>query len=149
MANITRFSPMRTLERFSPFDELERMLDTFRMRPMATTTMAGFGSDMRLEVSEDDKAYHVRAEMPGCSKDDIKISVEGNQVNITAEVKKEQAEEGRSMLCSECYYGQLYRSFTLEQPVDDAKADARYENGVLMLMLPKKSGGGAHKVSIH
>lgn len=147
MANITRFSPLRSLERFSPFDELERMLETFRMHPLAGTA-SGFG-EMRLDVSEDEKAYQVKAEMPGVSKDDIKIAVEGNQVTISAEVKQEQGSEGRSMLCSECFYGQFYRSFTLGQPVDDEKADAKYENGILMLTLPKKAGGAAHKLTVH
>lgn len=148
MANITRFSPIHTLERFSPFDELERMLESFRMRPLAGTAIAGFGGDVRLEVSEDDKCYFVKAEMAGVSKDDIKISVEGNQVSIAAEVRKEQT-EGQNMLCAERFYGQLYRSFMLDQPVDDEKADAKYEDGVLMLTLPKKAGGTAHKLAVH
>jgi HSP20 family protein len=139
---------MHTLERFSPFDELERMLENFRMRPLAGAT-AGFGGDLRLDVSEDDRCYFVKAEMPGVSKDDIKISVEGNQVSIAAEVKKAQNEEGKNMLCAECFYGQVYRSFTLGQPVDDEKADAKYENGVLMLTLPKKTVGAAHKLTVH
>lgn len=147
MANITRFSPIRTLERFSPFDELERMLESMRMRPFAGS--AGFGGDVRLEVTEDDKAYTVKAEMPGVSKDDIAISVDGNQVTITAEVKKEQSDESRTMLCAERYYGQLHRSFTLDSPVDDEKADAKYENGMLMLTLPKKAGAGVHRLAVH
>jgi HSP20 family protein len=148
MANMTRFSPMHALERFSPFDELERMLESFRMRPLAGTGMAGFGGDVRLEVSEDDKCYFIKAEMPGVSKNDIKVSVEGNQVSIAAEVRQEQA-AGQNTLCAERFYGQLYRSFMLDQSVDDEKADAKYENGVLMLTLPKKSGGTAHKLSVH
>lgn len=149
MANITRYSPIRTLERFSPFDELERMLDVFRMHPLATGTKGSVAGDLRLDVSEDDKCYFVKADLPGVSKDDIKISVEGNQVGISAEVKQERSEEGRDTLCSERFCGQVYRSFTLDHPVDDEKADARYENGVLMLTLPKKAGVASHKLTVH
>ncbi len=147
MANITRFSPVHGLERFSPFDELERMMDTLRMRPFAGP--AALRPEVRLDVSEDDKAYMVKAEMPGVAKDDIKISVDGNQVTISAEVRKEREDEGRNMLCAERYYGQMHRSFTLETPVDEEKADARYENGVLVLTLPKKAGAKVHQLAVH
>lgn len=147
MANISKFSPIRGLERFSPFDELEHMIENLRMRPFGAAS--GFGSDVRIDVSEDDKAYVVKAEMPGVAKDDIKISVDGNQVTISAEVRKEHDEEGRNMLCSERFYGQLHRSFTLEHPVDEGHADARYENGVLVLTLPKKAGAKSHQLTVH
>jgi HSP20 family protein len=148
MANITRFSPARALERFSPFEEFERMLENMRMRPMAGAA-GSFGGDFRLDVFEDDNAYVVKAEMPGVAKDDIRISVDGNQVSIAAEVKQEQKDEGRNMLCAERFHGQLYRSFTLENPVDEEKADARYESGVLELTLPKKAGGRTHQLRVH
>ncbi|HEX8987506.1 MAG TPA: Hsp20/alpha crystallin family protein [Rhodocyclaceae bacterium] len=147
MANITRMSPFRAMERFSPFEELERMLEGMRMRPLAGA--AGFG-DVRLEVSEDDKCYTVKAEMPGVAKDDIKVSIDNNQVTISAEVKQEQKTgESHNMLCAERFYGQMFRGFTLESAVDDAKADAKYENGILTLTLPKKAGAGSHKLTVH
>lgn len=148
MANISKFSPIRGLERFSPFDELERMIENLRMRPFGGVT-SGFGSDVRIDVAEDDKAYVVKAEMPGVTKDDIKISVDGNQVTISAEVRKEHEDEGRNMLCAERFYGLLHRSFALEHPVDDETADARYENGVLVLTLPKKAGAKSHQLTVH
>lgn len=147
MANITRFSPIRALERFSPFDELERMLENMRVRPWMGT--AGSFGDIRLEVSEEGDAYLVKAEMPGVSKDDIRISVDGSQVTITAEVRKEKEEEQHSVLCSERFYGQLYRSFTLENPIDEEHGDAKYENGVLELRLPKRAGARTHQLKVH
>lgn len=148
MANITRFSPVRALERFSPFEELERMLENMRMRPLAGAA-GTFGGDVCLDIFEDDKAYIVKAEMPGVSKDDIRISIDGNQVVITAEVKKEQEDEGRNALRCERFYGQMYRSFTLDSPVDEEKADAKYEGGVLKLTLPKKAGARTHQLAVH
>lgn len=147
MANITRFSPFRELERFNPFQELEEMWKSMRMRPL-TAGMETFG-EIRLDVSESEQAYTVRADIPGVTKEDIKVSIDGNQVSIGAEIKQEKEQEGRNLLRSERYYGQLYRSFTLESPIDEEKADAKYENGVLELTLPKKAGAAAHQVVVH
>lgn len=146
MANITRFSPFRELERFSPFQELEEMWKNMRMRPLAG--MESFG-DIRLDVYEDEKAYTVKADIPGVSKDDIRVSIDGNQVSIAAETKKEAQEQRRSTLRSERFYGQFYRSFTLDSTIDEEKADAKYEGGVLELVLPKKAGATAHQVKVH
>lgn len=148
MANITRFSPFRDLERFSPFHELEKMLESMRMRPLTGGMEATFG-DIRLDIAEDDKAYTVRADIPGVGKDDIKVSIDGNQVVITAEMKREQETQGRNLLCSERFCGQQYRSFTLDSAIDESKADARYENGVLELTLPKKAGTASRQLKVH
>jgi Molecular chaperone (small heat shock protein) len=101
---------------------------------------------IKMDVAEDDKAYHVKAEVPGVKKEDIHVSVEGNQVSITAEVKKEKEEKnGETVLRSERYYGMQSRSFTLMHDVDQDKAEAKYQDGVLDLTLPKKVNGGAVK----
>jgi HSP20 family protein len=147
MANITRFSPLRELERFNPFQELEEMWKSMRMRPL-TGAETSFG-EIRLDVSESDLAYTVRADIPGVTKDDIKVSIDGNQVSIAAETRQEKEEHGWNTLRSERFYGQLYRSFTLESPIDEEKADAKYESGVLELTLPKKAGATAHQVKVH
>ena len=103
---------------------------------------------MRADVAESDQAYTVKAEIPGVKKEDIKISVEGNRVAINAEVREEKDEKTTGMMHSERYYGKHSRSFTLPQEVDETKAEAKYENGLLMLTLPKKSGAGARQVAV-
>lgn len=103
-----------------------------------------------VDVSENDKAYTVKAEIPGVSKDDSHVAIEGKQVSISAEVKKEKEEkEGEKVLHSERYYGSAYRSFTLPMDVDQSKADAKYVNGVLELTLPKKAGAAMKQLEIH
>jgi HSP20 family protein len=102
-----------------------------------------------MDVSEDDKVYRVKAEIPGVNKDDIKVSIDGNQVSITAEVQREKEEKrGETVIRSERYYGTQYRSFTLQSDIDEGKADAKYENGVLELTLPKKEPATAKRVTI-
>jgi len=105
---------------------------------------------IRMDVSETPEAYMVKADIPGMKKEDIKVSIEGNQVSISAESRSEKEEkEGETVVRSERSYGRQSRSFTLGSEIDDAKANARYENGVLELTLPKRgSGSGAKQLPI-
>ena len=104
---------------------------------------------LKLDVREDDKAYTVHAEIPGVKKEDIHVQIDGNLVSISAEVKNEkEVKEGEKLLRSERYFGKLSRSFKLAQDVDDSKANARYNDGVLELTLPKRSNNGSKRLNI-
>jgi HSP20 family protein len=143
MSNLTRFNPFSELR--DPFGD--DFFKGFAMRP--AYRMLDGEPQMRLDLSEDDKNFFVKAEIPGVSKDDIKVSVDGNQVSLSAEVKKEKEEkEGTKVIRSERYYGSVSRSFTLDEHVDQAAAQAKYENGVLLLTLPKKPNGQARLLKI-
>jgi HSP20 family protein len=139
MANITRYGSFDTL-----FDDLAK---GFWVKPV---TMPG-GEELKLkvEVKEDDKAFTVHAEIPGVKKEDIQVDVNGDQVSIRAEVKRDKEEKkGEKLLHSERYYGMVSRSFTLPADVDDKATVAKYQDGVLDLTLPKKSGNGSRRISI-
>ena len=143
---------MSSLTRFNPFNELrdpfsEDFFKGFALRPMYRL-MEG-EPQMRLDLSEDEKNFFVKAEIPGVNKEDIKVSVEGNQVSLSAEVKKEKEEkQGAKVIRSERYYGSVARSFTLDESVDQSAASAKYENGVLQLTLPKRPNGQSHLLKI-
>lgn len=126
------------------FDEFFRGLGN---RPMWRDL--DVAADMRIDVTEDEGSFSVKADIPGVDKKDIDVSVEGNQVSISAEVKRETSKKDDDKeICTERYYGKVYRAFTLPSDIDSAKADARYDNGVLTLTLPKKKNGSSRKVSI-
>jgi len=145
MANLTHYDPFRDLTRFEPFRNFDDMFKGFMVRPV----ISEMEPEIKMDVSEDDKAYTVRAEIPGVKKDDIKVAVEGNQVSISAEVKKEKEEkEGKKVIRSERYYGKVYRSFSLAQEVDQNAAKAKYSDGVLELTLPKKPGTAGKEISV-
>lgn len=108
------------------------------LRPMRWEMEAGF--DIRVDLKESDKAYKVRAEIPGVKKEDIDISIDGNLVTLRAEVKREKEEKDERTLRSERYYGAVSRSFTLGTDVDEKGATAKYSDGVLEMTLPKKEG---------
>jgi HSP20 family protein len=146
MANsLTRFDPLSELARLDPLRALDEVFNQSLMGPRLRTA----GMTPRMDVSETDQGYLVKAEMPGVKKEDIKVNVDGNQVSITAQTQQESEQKSENMLCTERSWGQYYRSFTLPQPVDDAQAKAEYHDGILELTLPKKAGGTAKTLAIH
>lgn len=146
MSNLTRFTPFGNLARFDPFRN-DDWLKGFWVSPFAGAMEAA--PQIKINLTENDKSYSVRAELPGVKKEDIKVNVDGNRVSIGAEVKQEKEEKkGDKTICRECYQGAIYRSFSLESKVDESKAQAKFDNGVLELTLPKKNGNGAKQLQI-
>ena len=140
MASITRYSPLD-----EAFDDLFR---GFFVRPVSYEAPAG-AAQFRVDVSENEKAYTLRAELPGVKKEDINITIDGDTVAISAEVKSEkEVKNGDRVLRSERYYGKLYRAFTLGQAVEEAGTHARYADGVLELTLPKKAAAQAKRITV-
>lgn len=107
--------------------------------------------DMRLDLSEQDDAYLLKADLPGVKKEDIDVRIDGNVVHIDAETQHEEetTTKGGKVLRSERYYGALSRSFTVAHDIDETKVDAKYADGVLTLRLPKKFGAATRKIAVH
>jgi len=139
---------MATLQVYDPFadtsfDELFRGF----LRPARNDRSAP--AAIKVDVKETDKGYIVNAEVPGVKKEDIHVAVEGNQVTIAAEVKREsEQKEGERVLRTERYYGNVYRSFTLPAELDEAASEAKYDNGVLELKLAKKPASSGRKLTV-
>lgn len=150
MANLTHWNPFKPLTRLESRSPLfEDFFRDFGLRPRWQQELEA--PDMRIDVVENDQAYVVKAEIPGVDKNDIDVSIDGNQVSISAEVKREsknKKKEDERDIYTERYYGQVYRSFSLPNEVDSGKANAHYDNGVLTLTLPKKGNGNARKITI-
>lgn len=145
--NLMQFDPFGDLARLEPLRGVEDFFRDFRLKNMLRDVDAK--PLIKLDVAETEQAYSIKAELPGMKKEDIKVDVDGNRVTISAETKREnEQKEGKTVVRSERYVGQLYRSFTLEQEVDDTKAEAKYLDGVLELTLPKKPNNGARKLVI-
>jgi len=138
MANITRYDP---------FGDLDDAFKGLFVRPLRFD--AGQQMQIKMDVTKADNAYTVKAEMPGVKKDDIHLSVEGNQVTISGEARKESEEKkGEEVIRSERHYGKISRSFTLPNDVDEAKVVAKYADGVLNLTLPMKGRSAGRKIAI-
>jgi HSP20 family protein len=141
MANITRYDP---------FNDIDDLFKGLFVRPMRFDLDVAPQMRMKIDVSKTEDAYTVKAEIPGVNKDDIQVSIDGNEVTISGEIKKESEEKkGEEVLRSERYYGKVSRSFTLPHDVDEAKVVAKYADGVLKLTLPMKSKAATKKITVN
>jgi HSP20 family protein len=144
MANVTRYDPFSEL--------VDDLFKGFLVRPLGFEGRGEAGAQVpraKLDVAEKNGAYVVSAELPGVKKEDINVSIDGAQVTLEAEVKREkEASQDERMLHSERVYGKVTRSFTLPQEVDESKAEAKFKDGVLELTLPKKAATQRKQISI-
>jgi HSP20 family protein len=154
---------MTTISVYDPFADVfprlfKGIFDDAAAAAPARRRVAGFAVD----VHEDESAYTLVGNLPGFSKDDIKIEIDGNQVNISAEplvaVNTTEATSPSGIeaktpsrpkvLRHERYAGAFSRGFSLPVEIDDAQSQAKYENGVLTLTLPKKPHVSARRVAV-
>ena len=142
MANVTRFDPFNDL--------VDDLFKGFLVRPVS---YEGRGEAalprVKVDVAESNGAYTVTAELPGVKKEDIQVSIDGAQITLAAEVKREkEVTKDERVLHAERMFGKVSRSFSLPQEIDEAKAEAKFRDGVLELRLPKKAAAQRKQVTI-
>lgn len=144
--NITVHEPATGVGRSEPLNMIERLFRDIGTDPFWPVT--GLAPAIRIDVQETEQAFEVKADIPGVKKEEIKLAVDGRQVFLSATSERTAQSEDNGVLWSERQRGQCQRSFVLPQEVDETQAQARYEDGVLSVTLPKKAGGGATRVTI-
>ncbi len=121
--------------------EVDRVFDSFWRSFGAPSLFSGNGAEMEFEVrvdtSEDDKAYHVTAELPGMTEKDIEVTFADNMLTISGEKKEETEVKEENYHRRERHFGSFRRSFTLPAEVDEAKIAASFKDGVMTIDLPK------------
>jgi HSP20 family protein len=140
----------RSSSQFSPGRDPFGLIDAFfadwlgqRGAPSSLATRA------RLEVSERQGNYEVRAELPGAKREDISVDIDGAWVSISAKTDAQtERKDGEKLLYTERSSESFARSFELPQAVDTSAANAKFENGVLTLTLPKKNAPQATRLAI-
>jgi len=140
---------MNDLRLIDPF-ALDPIDDVFRsvMRPWRLA-LSEAAPRIKIDVSEQDGSYLVKAEIPGVRKEDIDVRIDGDQVTISAEIKTEKQEKDKGrVIFKERQEGYSSRSFTLACPVDEAHAEAKYQDGVLSLKLNKKATTSSKRLAI-
>jgi HSP20 family protein len=143
---------MASITRYDPFNDLvDDIFKGFLVRPVAYEG-GGRGDVLprvKVDVAEKNGAYKVTAELPGVKKEDIQVSIDGAEVTLAAEVKRErEVSKEERVLHTERTFGKVTRTFTLPQEVDEAKAEAKFRDGVLELTLPKKVAAQRKQISI-
>lgn len=144
MSNVTRYDPF----------SLEPMSNLFQgfFRPMRGLALEGETplSDIKIDVSESDTAYSVKAELPGVDKKDINVSIDGNTVSISAKAERDkETKDGERVIRRERYSGAVSRSFSLAMDIDEAASSAQYQDGVLSLTLQKKKSAPQKRLQIN
>jgi HSP20 family protein len=141
---------MANIARFDPFNDLvDDLFKGFLVRPVAYNGGADALPRVKVDVAEKNGAYIITAELPGVKKEDIQVSIDGAEVTLSAEVKREkEVAKDERVLHAERVYGKVSRSFSLPQDVDEAKAEAKFRDGVLELTLPKKAAAARKQVTI-
>jgi len=137
---------MNTLTRWDPFKEMEETQHRLARWLSLGTTRAGNGDKESLtitewapsvDITEDDKEYLVKADLPEVKREDVKVAVENGILSITGERKFEKEQKDKKYHRVERAYGSFMRSFTLPDAIDSVKVNAEFKDGVLKVHLPK------------
>ena len=143
MSPLTRWEP---LSRWSPWKELQemekRLATLFGHHPIGTTGEKNEALSVTewsplVDITEDEKEYVVKAEIPEMKKEDIKINVHDDVLTVSGERKYEKDDKGKKVHRVERAYGSFMRRFTLPENADGSKISAEYKDGVLKIHLPK------------
>ena len=115
------------------FPSLRRMFDVEPMRSSFCFSAPA------IDMSEDEKAYKISAELPGIDAKDIDVSVSGDMLVLKGEKRQEKEEKEKNYHYSERAYGSFQRAFELPASVDRDKIAADFSKGVLTITLPKRA----------
>lgn len=143
MSALTRWEPLSRWNPMKELEEMEKRLSTiFGKAPSAASgekkeAIAVADWSPLVDITEDEKEYVVKAEIPEMKKEDIKLNVHDDLLTITGERKYEKEEKGKKYHRVERAYGSFMRSFTLPEDADSSKVSAEYKDGLLKVHIPK------------
>lgn len=126
--SIVRYSPLRSLSMFDELGEMDKWFNSILPEYRSTPAM---------DVTEDEKAYQIKTDVPGFNKEDIKLSLENNILTIEGEQKAEEKEEKKNYIRRERRYSSFKKSVQIYDDIDIDKINASMKNGILELTLPK------------
>ena len=127
------------LAKWDPFREMEGLLSRqdWPFRGGAMSAVEGSDWAPRVDIGETDKAFTIKADIPGVKREEVKISIEDRVLSIRGESRQEKENKDEKMHRIERFYGSFSRSFTLPENVDIDKIDAAFKDGLLTLVIPK------------
>ena len=102
-------------------------------------------SIMNTDIIEKENGYELQIDLPGVKKEDIKIEMNKNLINITVSISKSSDEENKKYIRKERFTGEIKRSFNIGEDIDEDNINASFENGILYLNLPKKEENDSNK----
>ena len=102
-------------------------------------------SIMNTDIIEKENGYELQIDLPGVKKEDIKIEMNKNLINISVSISKSSDEENKKYIIKERFTGEIKRSFNIGEDIDEDNINASFENGILYLNLPKKEENDSNK----
>lgn len=134
--------PFRSLR-----EQIDRLMDEFDRglfpsRWFEMTPLSRFASDIgdvvpAVDVVDEETLYRVTAELPGLSEKDIEVTKDGDLLTIKGEKKEQREQREKGYFLSERHFGSFQRSLCLPNGIDDSRIEAKFENGILTIVLPK------------
>ena len=154
MTGLMRWEPFKTTwDPMKQIEDIEKRLSSLLGRPLGirdggkeSMTVAEWSP--LVDITEDEKEYLIKAELPEVKKEDVKITVQDEVLSISGERKYEKEEKGKKYHRVERAYGSFVRSFTLPEDADGTKVAAEYKDGVLKVHLPKSEKAKPKSVEI-
>ena len=149
---LERWVDRRQLTPFRDFSQIQESFDRLFnefMNLKKTNGMQEFGFSPSCEIAEEGKTYVMTFDLPGVKKDQVKVEADNDQITIRAERREEKKNESRKKFISEVYYGTYSRTFTLPSPIDEKKIDAKFENGVLTVTVPRSESAKIKQIPVH
>ena len=142
----------RQVSPFSDFSQLQesfdRMFNEF-MNLRKTTGLQELGFSPSCEIAEEENNYILTFDLPGVKKDEVQVEADNDQLTIRAERKESKKMDTAKKYLSEVYYGTYSRTFTLPGPIDEKKIEAKFENGVLVVTVPKTESTKTKQIPVH
>jgi HSP20 family protein len=142
------WNPNREATAFSR--AIDKIFEEWPVGRMGSQETGKYVFSPNFEVTEDKNAYYLKVDVPGVPKDSIKIDLHDNRLSVSGERKEEKKvddKESRTHF-SEIYYGSFSRSITFPVPVDAEKTEAKYDAGVLNLVIAKKTALNSRQIAI-
>ena len=145
--NLTKWDPFRELEEVS-----NRLNQLFHRTPSRTEPDGGMLAmadwSPTVDITETDSAYVIKGEIPGVSKNDVKVSIENGMISLRGERKQEKEEKNKKFHRIERSYGSFFRSFQLPDDVDETKVKAEFKDGMINVILPKSAKSKAKSINV-
>jgi HSP20 family protein len=142
--NLIRYNPSRL------FDHLwdRALTDLFPAWPVSRADAETAGWSPRVDVSENESAFQIQADIPGADRDSLKVEVKDGVLSIQGEKRREATSDTDGVYRSERSYGAFLRKFSLPEEVDGERIEAVYKDGVLSVTLPKKPEAAPKRIPV-
>lgn len=139
-----------SLTRYDPWNIINQMNELLgsSLRNTDNSNMATSRWAPAVDIHEEKDKYVIEADLPGIKPDDIEVSITNGTLSIKGERKEENKVDGQSYSRIERIYGNFHRQFTLPDVADSENIKADYENGVLILSIPKKEAAKPKRITI-